>query len=100
VKLLIEAAVEQDDAVEAHLRHRADVKTLRALIKSCLSLSFVPFLLALPSKQGVRPLLNAVVSTCRARSTVDYMGLSLAMRQKHVTSRAVRMTWRFLAQRS
>jgi elongation factor G len=78
-ELLIEAAVEQDDAaMEAYLEGtEPDVKTLRALIrKSCLSLSFVPVLGGSAFKnKGVQPLLNAVVDYLPSPlDVVDYMG--------------------------
>ncbi|AGI69800.1 elongation factor G [Octadecabacter antarcticus 307] len=78
-ELLIEAAVEMDDAaMEAYLEGtEPDVKTLRALIrKSCLSLSFVPVLGGSAFKnKGVQPLLNAVVDYLPSPlDVIDYMG--------------------------
>ncbi|MDE0969114.1 MAG: elongation factor G [Octadecabacter sp.] len=78
-ELLIEAAVEMDDAaMEAYLEGtEPDVKSLRALIrKSCLSLSFVPVLGGSAFKnKGVQPLLNAVVDYLPSPlDVIDYMG--------------------------
>jgi elongation factor G len=78
-ELLIEAAVEMDDAaMEAYLDgSEPDVKSLRALIrKSCLSLSFVPVLGGSAFKnKGVQPLLNAVVDYLPSPlDVIDYMG--------------------------
>jgi len=79
--LLVEAAVEQDDAaMEAYLEgEEPDVETLRKLVrKGTLNLSFVPVLGGSAFKnKGVQPLLNAVVDFLPGPLDVPaYMGFS------------------------
>ena len=104
---MIEIAVEMDDDADgSYLMDGAepDVETLRRLIrKGTIAIKFIPSCVGLRFKnKGVQPLLNAVIDYLPSRWTLSITwALSQATKQKHVTSRVVRMmTCRSLRLRS
>ena len=105
---MIEAAVEQDDdAMEAYLMEgvEPEVKELRALLRKGdfgYGIRACPRWFCVQKQRRSATCSTRLLTTCRARSTwLTTWALSLAMRQKLVTFRAVRMmTCRSLLWRS